>query len=249
MPLRVNIDTPDGKAWTEYFPFEGGSTPALYVIRADGEQMYGRSGSPANLPQFLNEQLKNAGEIPTKKQLALLARASDEASRLYLDDELDAAVEKVKPFAEANSYALPCVQLKRLAEQFAERGEEAIATAGESMRREQPTLKDALLLARTMRTFEDLPGIQQVRNDTLSRIVNTEDKRRLLAQAEMIDEAMRLEEDSADARAAKLYRDLLEQYPQGEAARLARDRLVSLVDEGDSLRAPINSAPSEPDLP
>ena len=228
MPLRVNIDTPDGKTWTSYFPFEGGTTPALYVIRADGKQMYGRSGTPPNLPRFLHDQLQDAGEIPSNRQLALMARASDAASRLYLDNNIGDAITKVKPFAEVNSYALPAVQLKALAEQFEARGEKSINEAANAMQAENPTLEDALALVRTRRTFGKLPSVQASLNDTLTKVRDSTAKLELLEQAELIDAGIQLQRRSINTRAVQTFRELLKKHPHSEAAALATEHLKEL---------------------
>ena len=211
-----------------YFPFEGGTTPALYVIRADGKQMYGRSGTPPNLPRFLHDQLQDAGEIPSNRQLALMARASDAASRLYLDNKISGAISKVKPFAEVNSYALPAVQLKALAEQFEARGEKLISEAASAIQTENPTWEDALALARARRTFGELPSVQDSLHDTMAKIRDSSAKRELLEQAELIDVGIELQRRSINNRAEQTFRALLEKYPGTRAAAVAVEHLEQL---------------------
>lgn len=83
--MKLDVDNAaEWQALTKY-PFEsGGSLPILIIFRADGEQLYARSGAPEQTAFFLAEHLKKSGSQLGSQQLAHL-RGSQEADGTALN--------------------------------------------------------------------------------------------------------------------------------------------------------------------
>lgn len=201
----------------------------MYVIRADGKQLYGRSGAPPNLPQFLKQQLKVGGMIPTKRQLALMANAADNAGRLYLDDRIDEAVKYVTPYAEVNCFAFPALQLHQLGAKFARHGKTVIAQSAKTLDNDTPTLENALTFLKTKRTYGELPEMNEFVEKTVVNLSRDEELMKLFEQAELLDKADYLQGKALQAAAANAYREVARTYPGTQAAEFAAAKLMSLA--------------------
>lgn len=71
IPLKIETAGKEWGQWSKKYPHDGSGIPIVFVIRADGEKLYGKSGSlPGNqLYQLLDSSLNNAGLQLSEKQL------------------------------------------------------------------------------------------------------------------------------------------------------------------------------------
>ena len=122
VPLRISGDSPEGERWVKRFPYVG-KLPVVYVIRADGKQLYTHSGVPKNLTVFLGQQLKQSGRILPLAQMKRLREAVGAAQRAYFDGDQAQASEAIGRYAEIDCFAEPAVLAKQLAGHLSEEGE------------------------------------------------------------------------------------------------------------------------------
>jgi len=96
VPLKVETDGPNWGQWATKYRHEGAGIPILYVIRADGEKLYGQSGSKegAELPQFLITHLRNSGTIFTNQQLATIKSVVDDVNKSLAEKDEFTAVKR-----------------------------------------------------------------------------------------------------------------------------------------------------------
>ena len=83
VPLELKSNEPEWSAWERKFPSEGNAIPIVYIVRADGQVLYGKSGSPDELGKFLVAYRKQAGAALSAKQVKDLTAADI----LLLEDE------------------------------------------------------------------------------------------------------------------------------------------------------------------
>lgn len=81
IPLKIEASGSAWQKWNNEYPSEGNTIPIVFVIRADGEMLCGKSGSlPGNeLYQLLDSSLNNAGLQLTNQQLASVQQTVNKA--------------------------------------------------------------------------------------------------------------------------------------------------------------------------
>ena len=73
VPLNLVDAEADHKGeWLQRYRPEGNAIPFVFVVRADGEKLYAKSGAPEALPQFLAEHLKQAGTVLSDAEVTRL---------------------------------------------------------------------------------------------------------------------------------------------------------------------------------
>ena len=97
IPLKIEST---GAAWSEWrskYSYDGKSIPIVFVIRADGEKLYGKSGSlPGNeLYQLLDSSLNNSGVLLDDRQLSTINQTIQKTEKLLADDNPQAAVKQL----------------------------------------------------------------------------------------------------------------------------------------------------------
>lgn len=84
VPLKLVTDgNREWSKWARQYPVEGNGIPRLYVVRADGEQLYARVGSLRGdaLPQMLFTTLQRAGRSFNDAETALLKSSVEAAEK------------------------------------------------------------------------------------------------------------------------------------------------------------------------
>jgi len=81
IPLKIEATGAAWQKWNQQYPSEGNTIPIVFVIRADGEMLYGKSGSlpGKELYQLLDSSLNNAGLQLTNQQIASVQQTVDKA--------------------------------------------------------------------------------------------------------------------------------------------------------------------------
>ncbi len=129
IPLKMESS---GEAWGEWrkkYPHEGNSIPIVFVIRADGEKLYGKSGSlpGEQLYQLLNTSLNNSGVLLDDRQLATIHEAVQKTKKLIEANEPLAAVKqlmrvsKIGTPGQIGCYANVAIAADELANQLTEK--------------------------------------------------------------------------------------------------------------------------------
>ncbi len=230
MPLDLKTDSPDWQTWARRYKCEGLGIPMVYVVRADGTQLYGRSGAlPEDaLPRMLLEQLKQSGKAATPKQLALWAKAAD-AARDYVDQgQIAKAAARIVPFLGAGSYAGPAVALEKMAGELGQQGRAKIAQAEEKLASTQTAFEGAAELVEANRQYAKLPELKKPLGQTLAKYRKDPKTRELLTHAELFDRAKFYEENKQLKQAATTYQLVVSRYPDTPAAEMAQARLKDL---------------------
>src|SRR5262245_23956643 len=101
----MNIDAPEYQTWARRFRAEGTSLPLVWVVRSDGEVLYGKGGPIDELIKFLLNYRKQAGAGLTGKQVKDLSTALEKAKKAQADGDMGLAMREIGKFAAVGSYA------------------------------------------------------------------------------------------------------------------------------------------------
>ncbi|MHB1036699.1 MAG: tetratricopeptide repeat protein [Pirellulales bacterium] len=230
VPLDLKTNSPDWQAWARRYKCEGLGIPMVYVVRADGTQLYGRSGSLPDeaLPLLLIEQIRQSGKAATPKQLALWSKAA-EAARQYVDQgQIAKAVVRIVPFLGTGCYAAPAVALEKMAGQLGDEGRAKLARAEEKLAATESAFEGAAVLMEVNRQYAKLPPLKKPLTQTLAKYRKDPKTRELLKHAELFDRAKFYEENEQPKQAAAAYQLVISRYPDTAAAEMARAKLKEL---------------------
>lgn len=245
----VTDNNPDWAAWSRKYPMKGNSIPQLYVVRADGQQLYGGAGSlPGDaLPQMLSASINLAGRVFNSDQARFLGQAVEAASEALAKEQLLNAgvllsqLNSLGSPADLNSYAAPAMRSKEIFNELkiALDGQVANAMSALSAEKVSDPLAHALVIFETESVFR---LFQAWRNEavTLKRAAQKLQGNQLVfEQAESIVKA-RLAAVSPVSRvrnrAESLYTTVIRKYEGTEAEALAREELKRLAPESKILQ-------------
>ena len=228
--IHIDSDSDAWQKWEQKFPSQSDSIPILYVIRADGESLYAQSGSlpgPA-LNLMLTEMLSKSGTALNETQVKKLAEGVAKATQAYERGDVAEAVLGITKLSGSGSYAEPALAADALAKKLADEAHQKIKAAEDKLDDESSALAGALELAAVNRIYKKLPGVIKAVKETSAKYTIDADGRELFAQAGLLDRAKAFAQQRQTAKAAAAYEQVLEKYPNGEAAKLARSELEEL---------------------
>ena len=228
--VSIHIDTTreEWQKWEQRFPSKSEGIPIVYVVRADGESLYAKSGSlpgPA-LPQVLNETLSKAGKQFGDQQLKKISDGVAKATKAYEQGNVADAVLAVARFAGSGSYAEAAVAADALVEKLGDEAKQRIEQADKKLQQESTALAGAIELVAVGRLYKKLSGITKAVKETSAKYTATSRER--FAQATLIDQAKAYEEQRQPAKAAAVYGQVIEKYAGSEAAELAQQQVDAI---------------------
>ena len=208
IPLKIDSNSDAWQEWAKTYTHEGNSIPIVYVIRADGEMLYGKSGSlpGEELYQLLNSSLNSAGIQLSEQQLASVGQTVKRANEFMTNHEPQLAVKelmrlsKLGPVGEIDSYAAIVSDANFLVRQL---NNEALSILGKAV------LKTDIEATR----FEGMMNVVDC-NEVYGRLplINKEIKK--LRSEWSRDDALK-----QTSREVKQYRRLLKQTDSGKLVR------------------------------
>ncbi len=227
----------------------------MYVVRADGEKLYAKSGSlpGAQLPAMLALTLSQSGRTFNDAEMLLLSQAVTQAKRA----------------AEANDYpavALGLAELKRLGtlgqlSSFSQLAQEADALVADLVATQQTAINAAqqqtasvdsalqglLSLVAYEDAFRQFPSLRKSVGEALKAVRQDAKLKDLLPLAESLQRARRYAaSDSASSRrrAVQVYEQILRREPPQAWRETARKELAELSPSSPLLQ-PNSLEPSE----
>ena len=258
VPLKIITDNnANWSQWSRKYPMTGNGIPQLYVVRADGEQIYGGAGAPPGdeLPAMLLASLKKSGRSFTNQEAGFLQRAvqvSDKA--MQSGDLLKAAVAlsevgQLGPHDNLGSYAKPAMQSKELYLELKKQLDSRVAKA-----------KSELLDSKASNPLEPMLTVYEgeavcklfpkwkAEGATITReLAKQERYANEAAQAEAIVRARVVAASLSPRirnRAENAYANVIRRFPNTAADTLARTELASFAPDAKILSAEPSDAES-----
>lgn len=238
VPLKVETNGEAWQKWARQYKREGTGIPIIYIVRADDQQLYGKSGgkSGAALAVFMQQQLQQAGRIYSDAQIAQLNKAVEEAKKALAEGHTFAAIKKLSSLKKLGtpgslgSYAEAAIAADSLVKTLTDQGKAELATAQEALAADEPSFDDALAMAEVQRTYSLLPGVKTEISKALREIKKNKKTRDMFKQAESIHRAASAALfRGGKAKAVKTLERLASRNPGSPAAKAAAVKLAEIT--------------------
>ncbi len=248
VPVKIVTDgNPQWSQWARKYPIDGNGIPRLYVIRADGEMLYGAVGSlPGDqLPKMLIAALDRSGRVFSEPEAQSLSTAVKESkASLEAGDYLRAAImlsslnglgspENLGSFAGSAMVAGEIY--KNLQTLTDEKVAEAQSRLSESQV-EEP-FEAALTLSQAEAACKLFPKLRHKVSSVGREHRKNKDFAEAFAQADALVRARSLRSAPnarVRSRASKAFLDVIVRFPDSPADRLARAEREE-IDPGASI--------------
>jgi SLA1 Homology Domain 1 (SHD1) protein len=252
VPLKVETDGDDWQQWASKYRPEGNSIPILYVIRADGQMLYGKSGAKegAELPRFLTEHLGNAGKIFSDQQLQTIRSAVEESNKALTDNDPLAAVKRMEALrklgtpGKLGSYATAALEADSLYARLVEQGRTALKTSQEGLAADDKFM-GVLGVVSANRIYGPLPELRKDLVAAERDLGKNAELKDSLKQADALDKALALAGQKGTSQRKSgiaALGQVIARFPDGPAAKIAQAKLTELGVEP----APISKTAGQP---
>jgi tetratricopeptide (TPR) repeat protein len=242
--LEINTDSADWPRLRDTFQFDESGIPAVFVVRADGELLYSKSGKPTDLAAFLKEYLESAGTILDPERLQSMRRAVTVADRSLKRGDYATLLPIVQEYAGSGSYAQVAQAMDAIQAKLIERVTSEANDAEKQMAARDHVLDAAMSLAELRRILADYEPAAEIEETVWSRLAENETHSALLEQATTLDRAACLAGEKKWSEAAELYESVATTTPETPAGRYASEHLEEV-----RARAKVASGADDEDRP
>ena len=249
MPLKVDTEGDEWAAWSRKYRHEGNGIPILYVVRANGEIAYAKSGAKQGdeLPLFLAEHLTTAGTIFSEAQLGQIKTAVDDSSKALTAGDSWTAVKRLESLKKIGqpgkfgSFASVALEADTLYAKLVEEGTAALKTAQEQLAGEDK-FAGMLGIVSASRIYGKLPELRKELVSAERDLNKKADLKEELKQVQALDRAIALLSQNSTKKQAKPALELIvTRFPNTPAAERAQAKLAELTGA-----APVNPAEVAP---
>ncbi|MFK7767927.1 MAG: hypothetical protein AB8B55_11955 [Mariniblastus sp.] len=241
MPVKLDVSSPEYRQWSADHKSEGNSIPKLFVVRADGETLYGKSGSLSGdaLPSMLASALRHSGKILTPRDATTLTDAIAKFKELKESGDIPRAVKalnrvsKIGLPGKIESYAASASEVNTLAN-------ELVATVTDSLTELDKNLDGATgedgiqIRVTTMMKFlqlqNDYGGLRQVKPklSVFQKALSKKNNSKLFREAKTVFAAKQAKTKSAKTKAIEKLNALIEST-ENEAIKSLAVEVLSLL--------------------
>lgn len=253
VPLKLTTDgNPEWSAWARKYPLDGNGIPRLYVVRADGEKLYGGIGAPPGnqLTQMLYATLQKAGRRFSAEEVTLLKTSVKSAEEAMTgNDHPRAALElsrlsKLGEVGQLGSYAEPALAADKIAQKLIDSSDSMIEEAVTDLQQSDTRFLGALALADSQWRYAGFPQVQSKIANAIKTAKRDKEATPSFAQAEALVRARRLaasDRTSVRKQAATSYETVIRRFPGTEADKLARQELTAISPNAKILQTPVGA--------
>jgi len=252
VPLKVETDGPNWGQWASKYRHEGNAIPILYVIRADGEKLYAKSGGKPGdeLPRFLLDHLRQAGTIFNDQQLAQIKSAvADTNTALEAGDAFTAvrrmeSLRKLGTLGKLGSYATAAQEADALYVKLVEEGKTGLADAQQQLAG-QDKFAGVLAVIAANRIYGSLAELKKELATAERDLSKNPELKPLVAPAESLDRALSLASQKSPVTRKSGVTSLLaivSKSPGSPAAEIAKAKLTELGVETPAADVPAGAA-------
>lgn len=241
VPIKLDINSAEYRQWRRDHPVEGNGVPKLFVVRADGETLYGKSGSltGAELSIMLAGVLRSSGKILSPKEASALVDAAESFAKLKESGEIGNAVKalsRVRKIGEPGSiesYSAPAVALNTLVIETATEVKTQLDQLAEKLEIKDASEKlDAILEFLEIRRNYGALRILKPELAAFQKKHTTKENSQLTREARVIDSARIANSKNKKARAIGKLRELIAESEIDAVKSIAKSTIETLeVDE------------------
>ncbi|MCY2967524.1 MAG: thioredoxin family protein [Planctomycetota bacterium] len=226
--LKIDTSTPLWKEWTGRYEVEGDGVPQVIILRGDGKQLYGKTGAPVELDQFLQRHLADAGKILSAQELTDLDKLLKEAQKFFKRKDYSKAIELGQECVHSDCYASTVNEARKLLSQIEDRSKLALKDAEKKLASKDKSLDGAIALLELAKTFEKHTSAYGPIAQALEGRQQDSELAPLFAQAALVTRAQQLESAKKKVEALAVWQSILEQHPDTPAATLAEKRIADI---------------------
>jgi hypothetical protein len=220
VPIKLDVASDEYREWSREHRAEGNSIPKLFVIRADGESLYARSGSLTGdaLPEMLIGTLNQAGGILSRSDVETITAVTTRFREQTQAGEITQAIKSLNRLkkmgvpGQLESYASSVIELNQLVNEFAESHHAKLTELGEAYLGDDQDAKFSAMVE-FLSLRRQLNGLKQLKptlTTMLKEMSKGSDARELMRQAKLIDAAAAATSASAKTRTQEKLRELVE---------------------------------------
>lgn len=227
--LVLDVGTDDYRKWSAKYRYKGNYVPAIYFVRADGEQLYGETAiQEVTVHQVLAGLLPKAGKIPTAAELQNYHKLLEEARRAETSGDLAMACDKLSRVVGSGAYAKVALEIEEMAARLSTLAESTFNGAAAQLVSASESLEGAVKIVETLRVFGKLPAVRKTVSPKASNLRRAAEHKQVFAQADLIDQARVYAAKGQTKQSGDAYRQILNRYPDTPAARVAQRELDML---------------------
>ena len=245
--LKIDTGTDLWPKWSSRYQLDGTGEPKVYVVRADGKQLYGEVGAPNDMESFLKGQLTDSGKILDSKELAEVEKAAKNAQKAVRRKAWAEAIAITSREPGKGSYAAAVATLESLTDEIAERAVLMLKDAEKKLASKDKALDGALVLVEALRQFAELPKARELLESAAAKLRDDPQMDSLLSQAEIFDKARQREAQRKWRESLAAYQELPEKFPKSAGAAQAAKRIADLEKRINIASSAGKSAKKSPD--
>jgi len=266
VPLKIvtSSKSADWSEWNKKYPLDKRGIPQLYVVRADGELLYGDVGSlPGDtLLKMLDVTVGRAGRTFSNAEAAAAAKAvADARAAIESADVFSAAaaLESLIPLgfpSELNSYAAWALEAEELYQQLQSETAAAIESGRPDLFADDPQASFAAVLAfaTAEAVYRSFPPLRSKAGALAREIARMDELDDRFDAAEALVKARAIAASTNDRirrRAGSAYGAVIRRFPGTPADELARTEFAQIDPQARILQtgAADHIATDQPDEP
>ena len=251
VPLKIvtSRKSSDWQKWSKEYPLKERGIPQLYVVRADGKQLYAGVGSlpGEKLHTMLASSLKQAGRNFTDRESLLLSETVNKAIAKYDEGKLLAAANELTKILdiaspdELNSYAKPAVEAKELYENILKSADDMVKAAKSKLAADEEADRFSAVLdiAQVQAIYKLFPKLKAESGKVTRGLRKDAEQAGLLKQAEALVKARNIAtspNENIRNRANTFYAAVIKRFPATPADELARKELSEIDPDAKILK-------------
>jgi len=239
VPLEIKAGTADHKLWTSNIPPAGGGVPQIYIVSAEGKQIYGGTGNPQGdgLNRILQDgitqsggprDLSKLGSAYEKKLQEILRRLKVMVQNKRYGEAMTLIAPELESLQDADSPAAKELnELIAVLNQKAESNLAVIEAASEASGDE--LAETALNQAQVKRDYYAVPGVKQAYDSMISQLGADHPLPALIDQAAKLHDARRqLDDPRTKRRGMSALKQIAEEHGESPIGKLAAEQAASL---------------------
>lgn len=243
VPVKIDVDTPEYAQWRRDHPSEGNTIPKLFVVRGDGETLYGKSGSLNGeaLPAMLLKTLQYSGKILSAKDAASLNSISDRFEEQKSAGEIADAIRtanRSRKFGDPGkipSYASAATRLNELVNVTADEAKSKLKELPKRFEGDSAEQLDAVSEYLAIR--RDYGALKLIKKEVAAvhkQLSSDSELKKLYSEAKILDAASVAKTKGAKNRSVEKLRELIEETTSDEVKQSAQDLLDSIQQDSSN---------------
>ena len=243
VPIKLDVSSPEYAQWRRDHTPDGNGIPQLFIVRADGETLYGRSGSlrGPDLPNMLIAALQNSGRILSAREAQSLVEAADKFTQEKNKGNYESAIKaisrvrKIGEPGQIRSYSEPALRVNRLVIETADEVRNQLKKLANQIETDQPDIKLKAMLD-YLKLREDFGALKMVKPDlaAFQKKYTLKDNKQLAREAKIIENANQANTKSKKTRAIATLTELIGETEIEPVRKEAEKKLSALQQELDA---------------